>query len=194
MLIVCIGGARSGKSSFALELARDHDGTRPGASGDATGDVAGDRGGVTFIATSPTPDDDPDLADRIAAHRAERPPAWRTIEEMTDLDGALRRTDDDFVVVDCLTLWVSNLMWRGDDDADIVRAADAAAASASGRAATTVVVSNEVGSGVHPASDLGRRYRDLLGRVNQRWVARADRALLLVAGRAIDLRDPGSLL
>ncbi|MEX2625624.1 MAG: bifunctional adenosylcobinamide kinase/adenosylcobinamide-phosphate guanylyltransferase [Ilumatobacteraceae bacterium] len=186
MLIVCIGGARSGKSSFALELAREHD---------TAHDPATDRGGgVTFVATSPNLTDDPDLTERIAAHRAERPDTWRTIEETTELGDALRRAGDDFVVVDCLTLWVSNLMWRGDTDADIVRATDDAAGSAGERAATTVVVSNEVGGGVHPESDLGRRYRDLLGRVNQRWVARSDRALFLVAGRAIDLHDPRSLL
>lgn len=180
MLIVCIGGARSGKSTFALNLAREHH--------------AASGGGVTFIATSPRLDDDADLTARIEAHRAERPATWSTIEETVDLGGALGRCGDDFVVVDCLTLWVSNLIWRGDTDAEVVQAAADTAALAAGRSATTVVVTNEVGSGVHPTSDVGRRYRDLLGHVNQVWAAAADRALLLVAGRALDLHDPRSLL
>ncbi len=180
MLIVCIGGARSGKSTFALDLARRHH--------DTTG------GGVTFVATSPRLDDDADLITRIEAHRAERPATWTTIEETVDLADALGRCGGDFVVVDCVTLWVNNLMWRGDADTDVVRAATQTAALAAGRDATTVVVTNEVGSGVHPTTDVGRRYRDLLGHVNQVWTAAADRALLLVAGRALDLHEPGGLL
>lgn len=179
MLIVCIGGARSGKSSLALELAR-----RSGTE-------------VTFIATCPQIDGDDDLTSRIENHRAERPPDWRTVEEEHDLVAALAAAGDTYCVIDCLTLWVSNLMHRGDDDAAIALAAGRAAAAARARVdggATTIVVTNEVGSGVHPATELGRRYRDLLGRVNQIWGAAADRSLLLIAGRAIELHDPLTLL
>ncbi len=172
-LTLLLGGARSGKSALAVELGRRHGGP------------------VTFIATSPPIDGD--LVDRIARHRAERPP-WPTIEEPLDLAGALAASGDDLVIVDCLTLWVSNLMHRGDGDAEVEATASDAAARAATRTVPTVVITNEVGLGVHPTTDLGRRYRDLLGRVNQRWAAVADTALLLVAGRAIPLLDPWTCL
>ncbi len=98
MLTLLLGGARSGKSALAVEIGRRHGGP------------------VTFLATSPHLDD---LSDRISRHRAERPP-WPTVEEPLDLAGALGEVPaDHLVVVDCLTLWVSNLMARGDDDATI---------------------------------------------------------------------------
>ncbi|CAN5607929.1 hypothetical protein BH23ACT3_BH23ACT3_16530 [soil metagenome] len=180
MLVLCLGGARSGKSTFALERALDHE-RRTGCT-------------VTFVATSPRIDGDADLEARIAAHRAERPGSWNTVEEPVDLAGALDRCGHTFAVVDCLTLWVSNLMWRGDADDAVVEVAGHTARAAAARTAPTFVISNEVGMGVHPTTDEGRRYRDLLGRVNQIWAAAADRALLLVAGRALDLAPPGDLL
>ena len=148
-------------------------------------------GGVTFIATT-TADDD-HLAGRVARHRAERP-SWPTIEEPLDLVGALTAAGEDMAIVDCLTLWVNNLLLRGDTDEEVEALAASVACAAAHRRAPTVVVSNEVGLGVHPATELGRRYRDLLGRVNQHWAAVADRTLLLVAGRAILLSDPWALL
>lgn len=180
MLVLCLGGARSGKSTFALERAIDHE--------RRTGEA------ITFVATSPRIAGDHDLESRIAAHQAERPATWATVEEPLDLVGALERCGHTFTVVDCLTLWVSNLMWRGDRDDEVTDLAAAAARTAAERTATTFVISNEVGLGVHPTTDEGRRYRDLLGRVNQIWVAAADRSLLLVAGRALPLHDPVSLL
>jgi adenosyl cobinamide kinase/adenosyl cobinamide phosphate guanylyltransferase len=132
------------------------------------------------------------MAGRIARHRTERP-AWPTIEEPHDLAAALRAVPSGATaIIDCLTLWVSNLMLRGDDDEAIATlAADTAVLAG---ASTTVTVSNEVGLGVHPGNDLGRRYRDLLGRVNRAWAAAADRTLFLVAGRAVALTDPWDLL
>ena len=172
-LTVLLGGARSGKSVLAVEIGRRH------------------AGGVTFVATSPPIDGN--LSDRIARHRAERPP-WPTIEEPLDVCAALGAAGDHLVVLDCLTLWVNNLVHRGDSD-DAVEAISAATASAAAnRSAPTVVITNEVGLGVHPETDLGRRYRDLLGRVNQQWTAAADVALLLVAGRAVPLADPWTYL
>ena len=172
-LTVLLGGARSGKSALAVEMGRRH------------------AGGVTFLATSPPIDGD--LADRIARHRAERP-AWPTIEEPHDVAGALTGAGDDLVIVDCLTLWVNNLLHRGDADADIEALSRSTAAGAAERAGPTVVITNEVGLGVHPETELGRRYRDVLGRVNQHWVQAADVALLLVAGRAVPLSDPWTCL
>ncbi len=172
-LTLLLGGARSGKSALAVELGCRH------------------SGDVTFIATAPPLDADLDA--RIVCHRAKRPP-WPTIEEPLDLAGALTATGEDLAIVDCLTLWVNNLVQRGDTDEQIERLAADAACLAAARLSPTVVVSNEVGLGVHPATELGRRYRDLLGRVNQHWTAVADRALLLVAGRAVLLSDPWAQL
>ena len=176
MLTFVLGGARSGKSAFALELAAAHE------------------GGVVFVATSPRIEGDADLDRRIDAHRAERPATWTTIEEPIDLVAALALAADSFVIVDCVTLWVSNLLWRGDDEHVITAAARETATAAAARKAPTVVISNEVGLGVHPATDVGRHFRDVLGRVNQIWAAAAERSLLLVAGRALPLHDPRTVL
>jgi adenosyl cobinamide kinase/adenosyl cobinamide phosphate guanylyltransferase len=178
MLTFLLGGARSGKSAFALQLARDH----------------GGGGGVAYIATSPHIDGDAELDARIELHRRERPAEWTTIEERHDLIGALESAGTAFAVVDCLTLWVSNLMWRGDDDTAIVAAARAFGDAAARRHAPVVVVSNEVGMGVHPPTEAGRRYRDVLGWVNQAVAAAADTTLVLIAGRALPLHEPRSLL
>lgn len=173
-----IGGARSGKSSLAVDIGHRHH-------------AAG--GDVTYIATAPLPsvdNVDDDMAERIARHRDERPASWSTIEEEVDLIAALDRCGDGLAIIDCLTLWTSNLMWRDATDDDIRRRASDAAAAAVGRSGPTVAITNEVGLGIHPENELGRRYRDVLGRVNQVWAAVADPALLLVAGRALPLTDP----
>jgi adenosylcobinamide kinase / adenosylcobinamide-phosphate guanylyltransferase len=174
MLTLLLGGARSGKSTLAVEMGRRH------------------HGPVTFVATSRPIDGD--MSERIARHRAERP-GWPTVEEPLDLAGALVAADDgNLVIVDCLTLWVGNLLHRGDGDAAVEALSTEAAMAATDRQGPTVVVSNEVGMGVHPETALGMRYRDLLGRVNQHWAAAADTSLLLVAGRAVTLTDPWAVL
>ena len=174
-LTVLLGGARSGKSALAQRL-------------------AGRWGGpVAVVATGQARD--AEMAGRIARHRAARPAGWETVEEPLELAAALAACGrDTLVVVDCLTLWVSNLLGQGLTDAEVGARAGAAAATAAGRTAPTVAVSNEVGSGIVPADPLARRYRDLLGQVNAAWAAAADRALLLVAGRALPLTDPLELL
>ena len=169
-LTFLLGGARSGKSALAVELGRRHD----------------DR--VVYIATAPPVDDD--MRERIDRHRDERPPHWSTIEERHDLGGALDRAGAAFAIVDCLTLWTSNLLAAGHAEVEIEHRSRQVAERAARRMAATVVISNEVGLGVHPATDLGRRYRDVLGRVNQHWAAAATTALLVVAGRAVPLSDP----
>jgi adenosyl cobinamide kinase/adenosyl cobinamide phosphate guanylyltransferase len=176
MLTVLLGGARSGKSSLAVEIAGRH----------------GRQ--VTYLATSPDIPGDDDLASRIERHRAERPPAWATLEEQIDIAGALRRVDTPVVVLDCLTVWTGNMLHHGFDATAIVQASDDAATAIRDRDLEAIVVSNEVGLGVVPANELARAYRDVLGRVNQRWVAAADRALLMVAGRALPLHEPDELL
>jgi len=170
-LTVLLGGARSGKSSLAVDIGQRHDGP------------------VCFVATAPAIDDD--MEQRIERHRAERPAHWMTVEAPIELHDALGGVGDDvLVIVDCLTLWVSNLMYAGRSDDQIREAAAAASALAAGRAGPVVAVSNEVGMGIHPDTPLGRRYRDVLGWVNQTWVAASTTSLLLVAGRAIELTDP----
>jgi adenosyl cobinamide kinase/adenosyl cobinamide phosphate guanylyltransferase len=171
-LVLLLGGARSGKSALAVRMA------------------AGWAGPVALVATLEARDRE--MAERIRRHRAERPAHWRTVEAPRELERALREAPADaFVIVDCLTLWVSNLLEQPDlPDAEIQRRALSAAALAASRAAPTVAVSNEVGSGIVPAAAMARRYRDLLGAVNTAWAAAADQALLLVAGRALPLLDP----
>ncbi|MEM9563223.1 MAG: bifunctional adenosylcobinamide kinase/adenosylcobinamide-phosphate guanylyltransferase [Actinomycetota bacterium] len=179
-LTVLTGGARSGKSRLALDLAAD---------------AAGPDGPVVFVATCPRIDGDGDLARRIDAHRAERPTHWTTVESEVDLATTLAAADPEAVVViDCLTLWVNNLLFRDHDEAAIVDAAEATLAAACARSSQTIAVTNEVGLGIVPGDELSRSYRDALGRVNQRWIAAADRALFLVAGRALALHDPRDLL
>lgn len=176
MLTVLIGGARSGKSTAALRLAQE--------SGDD----------VCFVATSPRIAGDDELDDRIAAHRAERPVGWSTIETETDLANAVGATGDSVVILDCLTVWLGNLMYHGHDDAAILEASDAAVEAVVGRQADTIVVTNDVGSGIVPADATSRRYRDLLGSINQQWVASSDVALLVIAGRALSLSELGRSL
>ena len=111
-----------------------------------------------------------------------------------ELAGALSGAGPDgCVVVDCLTLWVSNLLERGEEDDGIIDRARTAADLAAGRTAPTIVVSNEVGSGIVPMNALARRYRDLLGEVNAIWASGAASTLLVVAGRALTLSEPADL-
>lgn len=169
-LTVLLGGARSGKSTLALRLANAQGAPR------------------VFIATAEALDDE--MTERIGRHRAERGPAWFTVEEPVDLAAALRAAPADAcVVVDCLSLWIANLMGLGLDEAQVLRLAVEAGDLAAARAGVTIAVSNEVGMGVVPVHELGRRYRDGLGRVNAAWVARSAEARLVVAGRTLALEQ-----
>jgi adenosylcobinamide kinase/adenosylcobinamide-phosphate guanylyltransferase len=174
-LTLLLGGARSGKSALAVRLAGRWDGP------------------VTVVVTGEARD--AEMAERIRRHRAGRPGHWRTVEAPREPEAALAAAPTDtFVVLDCLTLWVANLMEQGLDDGRVEAMARSAAATAAARAAPTVAVSNEVGAGIVPADALSRRYRDLLGQVNAAWAAAADQAMLLVAGRAVPLLDPLDLV
>lgn len=181
-LTLLLGGVRSGKSARAVALARA---------------LAGAEGRVLFAATGQAFDDD--MARRIAAHRAERPAAWRTLESPVDLPADLARALAEAampytaVVIDCLTLWTSNLLLALPDphDGEATAAAGARAllgTVSSARGARWIVVSNEVGLGVVPPTPLGRAFRDALGRVNQLVAAAADEVTLLVAGLEMPLK------
>ena len=173
-LTVLIGGARAGKSSLATRMA------------EGTGLP------VIFIATAEA--GDKEMEERIRRHRADRPAHWTTLEEPLDLSRALELTGPDCaVIVDCLTLWVSNLIFKAHDSEVIEERAAIAADIAARRKAPTFVVTNEVGSGVHPNTELGRSFRDLLGRVNAIWTQPAKDAFLVVAGRMIALHRADQL-
>ncbi len=184
-LILILGGARSGKSTFAEQLAIN--------SGKS----------VAFIATATAGDEE--MRARIARHQAERPHEWQTIEEPLNLSGALRQASElaDVMLLDCLTLWASNWLMQQTEGG---HADEAGSASLLGESAlaeieemlrvlrslpaqkTLLAISNEVGLGVVPAYQLGRIYRDALGYVNQRLARAAERAYMLVAGIAVDLK------
>jgi adenosyl cobinamide kinase/adenosyl cobinamide phosphate guanylyltransferase len=169
MLTLLLGGARSGKSALALELA---------AAGTAT---------VVFLATGGASDEE--MARRIALHRSQRPASWGTVEEPVEIERAFRAVPDGAtVVLDCLTLRVSNLLAAGYEDDATVAMAGAVASLGAGREGKVIVVSNEVGSGIVPTDNsLSRRYRDLLGRVNMVFAEHAQEAFLVVAGRVLPL-------
>lgn len=166
-LILLLGGARSGKSALAVRRA------------EAFGAP------VAFIATAEPRD--AEMTARIARHRAERPAGWTTIEAPADLAEALAAVPEGAcAVVDCLSLWVSNLLERNAEET-ITQLAAVAAQQAAERPAPTIAVSNEVGMGIVPANELARRYRDALGRVNAIWAEHAAHAALVVAGRQLRL-------
>jgi adenosyl cobinamide kinase/adenosyl cobinamide phosphate guanylyltransferase len=129
------------------------------------------------------------MAARIDRHRESRPGDWPTVEAPIDLCAAIHSAPEgDFVVVDCLTLWVSNLLGAGRSADEVTALALDAAQEMSPRLG--VVVSNEVGLGIVPANALGRTYRDVLGAVNRIFADRSERSVLMVAGRALDLKTP----
>jgi adenosylcobinamide kinase/adenosylcobinamide-phosphate guanylyltransferase len=165
-LTLVLGGARSGKSRYAESL------------------VAELPAPWIYVATAEACD--AEMAERIAAHQARRGTGWQTIEAPRDLAGALATPVKAPILVDCLTLWLSNLLLADADiDAEIGRFEDALT-----RAAVPVVlVVNEVGFGLVPDNALARRFRDLQGSLNQRIAAHADRVVLVVAGVPLVLKD-----
>jgi adenosyl cobinamide kinase/adenosyl cobinamide phosphate guanylyltransferase len=168
LITLVLGGTRSGKSQVAEALVS----VAPGA--------------VTYVATGQVTDDD--MAARIAAHRARRPAGWATVEAGHDLPAVLSGLAG-HALVDSLGTWVA-----GHRDLAPDASALCAALRSRSRAGTgdTVIVSEEVGLGVHPATAVGRRFADVLGGLNQVVADEADRVLLVVAGRVLPLeRAPG---
>jgi adenosyl cobinamide kinase/adenosyl cobinamide phosphate guanylyltransferase len=171
-LTLVLGGARSGKSRYAESV--------------ITALPPAWQPPWTYVATAQA--GDAEMAERIAAHRARRVPDWKTVEAPRDLAAALKGCRGQPVLVDCLTLWLSNLMLaEADIEAETTLLEQALAAAT----APVALVANEVGSGVVPEYPLGRRFRDLQGLLNQRIAARADRVVLVVAG--IPLAVKGTL-
>jgi adenosyl cobinamide kinase/adenosyl cobinamide phosphate guanylyltransferase len=176
-MILLLGGARAGKSAYAMKLAQK---------GESASGVD-----VCFIATAQGLDED--MKERIARHRAERPGNWRTIEEPCQIDEALRQASEaQIVIVDCLTLFVSNWLMRHKDEHECESFVRSITRNflelARTRRQTIICVSNEVGLGIVPDTNLGRVFRDLLGRVNQEFASAADEAYLLIAGLPLQLK------
>ena len=165
-IVLVLGGARSGKSRFAESLFADRAGRR------------------IYLATGEAGDEE--MRQRILHHRARRGDGWRTIEAPLDLPAAIADAGDDAVLVDCLTLWLSNLMAAGRDieeaTSTLCRALDRARAP-------VVLVSNETGLGIVPDNALAREFRDRAGWLNQAMAAKADRVFFIAAGLPLTLKD-----
>ena len=160
-----LGGQRSGKSALAERLIEAH-------------------GPGIYLATAEA--GDPEMAERIRRHRERRGEDWTTVEEPLELTRALGRHGDRAVLVDCLTLWLANLMAAGSDIDAETRALTGALA---GLAQPVVLVSGEVGQGVIPPTPLGRRFADEAGALNQAVARAADRVVFVAAGLATVLKD-----
>jgi len=179
MLTLVLGGASSGKSRMAQRLAAP-------------------AGRVSYVATAQA-GDDPEMAARIARHRADRPGSWRTIEEPLALAAAVERAakEADAILVDCLTLWLSNLFWEHRDTAP--RQVEDAARNqlrriaAAARQCHIILVSNELGCGTVPEAAVTRGFRDTQGLLNQWAAAAADRVILTVAGLPLYLKTAPQL-
>lgn len=163
--ILVLGGARSGKSRHAEGLAEG---------------IAGDR---LYIATARPGDEE--MAARIATHRRRRGPGWTTLETPIALPEALAGANAPFVLVDCITLWISNLLLA---DIDIAPRVEALAEALVARPGTVAVVSNEVGLGIVPDNALARRFRDEAGLTNQRLAQACDEVVFLAAGLPLKLK------
>jgi adenosyl cobinamide kinase/adenosyl cobinamide phosphate guanylyltransferase len=169
-LTVLLGGARSGKSALSSELAAETE--LP----------------VVVVVTAEARDEE--MTERIRRHRELRPAAWITVEAPVEVARAVRElAPNAFVVLDCLSLWVSNAIEAKLDDDRILHEAREIASALANREVPAVVVSNEVGLGIVPMNALARRYRDTLGRVNATFVDAAERAYFVVAGKALALED-----
>lgn len=165
-----LGGVRSGKSQYAQQLAERS--VR-----------------VVFVATAKISDEE--MRRKIERHREERPREWLTVEEPLDLTQVLAQfgPESDVVLIDCLTIFAANLLETEGDDRDAIdRHVNALCVALRSAACSVVLVSNEVGSGVVPAYELGRRYRDLLGEINQSIARVADNVVLMVAGLPLALK------
>jgi adenosylcobinamide kinase / adenosylcobinamide-phosphate guanylyltransferase len=169
-LTLVLGGARSGKSRYAESL------------------ITASAPPWIYVATAAA--GDAEMAARIAMHQARRGAGWHTVEAPHDLAASLTRIGNDApILVDCLTLWLSNRVLAG---ADVDTETTRFEASLGGRQAPVVMVSNEVGLGIVPDNELARRFRDLQGRLNQRMAARAGRVVLMVAGLPLVVKDARS--
>jgi adenosylcobinamide kinase / adenosylcobinamide-phosphate guanylyltransferase len=169
--VLVLGGVRSGKSRHAEELAARHGGP------------------VAVIVTATAGDEE--MAARIAAHRARRPGRWRVLEEPIALGRALLDVarPDSVVIVDCLTLWLTNILTQPDESL-LPRQSDALLAAVQSVEGSVILVSNEVGSGIVPVSELARRFIDAAGSLHQRLARACDQVVWIVAGLPVTVKAP----
>ena len=171
-LVLVLGGARSGKSSWALRYTekRYHS--------------------PLFLATAEVLDDE--MEQRVTLHKASRGPGWKLVEEPLDIANVLEKSrgDVDAVLIDCLTIWLSNVLLKMGEDA-VVSQQDRLISALSRRKQAVIVVANEVGMGIVPEHALGRQFRDFAGVLNQKTAAIADRVVLLTAGLPMFLKGNG---
>jgi adenosylcobinamide kinase/adenosylcobinamide-phosphate guanylyltransferase len=173
--VLILGGARSGKSRYAVERAL----------------AAGGR--TAFVATAEALDDE--MAERIERHRRERPDGWITIEEPLDLLQAVRGLADraETLVIDCLTVWVANRLQQGTADHTLLAEAEELCDLIRKQSMTALIVSNEVGLGVHPETSMGLQFRDLLGSVNQRVAVASDHVIFMVSGIPLVIKQHSAI-
>ena len=179
-IVLVTGGCRSGKSAYAQQMAESLPPTR------------------LYVATGLATDEE--MRQRIEQHRrARRDRGWETLEEQLDLAGVFRRhAEHDVLLVDCVTLWINNLMYDADREARQITEADVAGQcgqaldAACARRGTVIFVTNEVGMGVVPENALARRYRDLVGRANQIIAAGADAVTLVCCGIPFHMKEKKS--
>jgi adenosylcobinamide kinase/adenosylcobinamide-phosphate guanylyltransferase len=171
--ILIVGGTRSGKSRYAVELAKKLGGK------------------VVFIATA-TPCDG-EMEERIKLHRLSRPSHWRLIEETKDISSVLPKLEGKYevILVDCLGLLISNFMAEGWKDKKIERAIKKLIGTIQKTELATILVSNEVGSGIVPENPLARKFQDLIGFTNQMAAEKADEVILMQSGIPIRIKDSG---
>jgi adenosylcobinamide kinase/adenosylcobinamide-phosphate guanylyltransferase len=172
--ILITGGARAGKSSYAQKLA------------------AAIGGRVLFVATAEAKDED--MRMRIEKHRKSRPVNWDTLESPSEVGKAINGKIGDYpvVVIDCITMLVSNIMLAAGDDAsaesEVFREINSLINTMQSKSSAFILVSNEVGLGIVPDNELSRSYRDLLGRANQLLAQHADEVYLMVAGIPVKIK------
>ncbi|MFC1624116.1 bifunctional adenosylcobinamide kinase/adenosylcobinamide-phosphate guanylyltransferase [Candidatus Omnitrophota bacterium] len=169
-----LGGARSGKSSYAIELAKSIKGT------------------VAFIATSEALDEE--MKKRIDLHKKKRPLDWETFEEPKDILGLLKKMRHDFeiIIIDCLTLFISNLLSEDLDESAIEDRISEMLKLLGSSKLESIIISNEVGLGIVPDNPLGRRFRDLAGKINQMVAQEADVVFFMAAGLPLMIKGGSS--
>ena len=166
-IIFITGGCRSGKSRYALDYANRHFSKK------------------FYLATCEPLDEE--MVRRIENHKRARGPEWQTIEEPVQIVEIVNRITDDgveagVILLDCMTLWLTNLLLKWDDDRKVMDEVDRLADALRENPGSFIIVSNEVGMGIVPADPLGRRFRDLSGMANQKLARQADTVIFMVSG------------
>ncbi len=174
--ILVLGGCRSGKSGFAKQTADNMAESKK-----------------IYLATSVPAD--PEMEERVKRHQDDRGPDWATVEEPVLIHDAIvtASADASVILVDCLTLWTSNLLFKGMDEAAIMAAVDLLAAALDQALCPVILVSNEVGYGIVPDNSLARQFRDMAGLVNQRVAKAVDQVFVTMAGIPVQIKPNSTL-